>query len=266
MKKYLFWVCSISLLILAMFWHLGIGRDHEQEIINKENQLEVYPDEQSENVQICAQADTTGCSENSDCNSGNCYAGICEPCEPTGMACNNDGNCCKANCSEGFCGGEDEWVPVYAGVASLGTAIGVGTAGLAGRIGFNYSAYATQEGDLDTAELEDDMDEIINSERTEGLEADMEYAEENPEVVQVTAEDDEDYLEENSSEVYTKWTGYRQEGEDDINEWKTYDEEYNPIAQESEDLQESGEDSNSTTEEIADSPEFEEWEEIPLDE
>ncbi|MGZ6255160.1 MAG: hypothetical protein ACXWL5_04185 [Candidatus Chromulinivorax sp.] len=169
-----------------------------------------------DNVQICAQADSTACSTNSDCNSGNCYAGICEPCEPTGMACTNDGNCCKANCSDGFCGGEDEWVPIYAGVASLGTAIGVGTAGLAGRIGFNYSAYVTQEGDLDTAELEQDMDDIINSERVEGLEADMEYAEENPEVVQVTAEDDEAYLEENSAEVSEYWDEYQSEFENDL--------------------------------------------------
>jgi len=48
----------------------------------------------------------TPCSENSDCTSGNCYGGYCQPCKGVGGQCTSNGNCCLSECDTqvGTCG------------------------------------------------------------------------------------------------------------------------------------------------------------------
>jgi len=86
---------------------LGIYFGYQQ-YKNQQN-IEVDFVENLENVKICSDADCDAddaeCSDSTTCCSGNCNAGLCEPCYKLGGPCSCDGDCCASNCSEGTCGG-----------------------------------------------------------------------------------------------------------------------------------------------------------------
>ncbi|MGZ6251061.1 MAG: hypothetical protein ACXWL2_03470 [Candidatus Chromulinivorax sp.] len=106
----------------------------------------------NENVRICAQVDTTSCSTNSDCNSGNCYQGTCHLCEVAGTQCIDDGNCCLSNCSNGYCAGENEVQAYGAAAITVGSSIGFGTAGVGMNVGLNVDRdEAVYSGDVESA-------------------------------------------------------------------------------------------------------------------
>jgi len=73
---------------------------------------------EQENVTIQSM---TPCSENSDCTSGNCYGGYCQPCKSVGGQCTSNGNCCLSECDTqvGMCG---------VGALTIGAAAAVGGA------------------------------------------------------------------------------------------------------------------------------------------
>ncbi|MGZ6255162.1 MAG: hypothetical protein ACXWL5_04195, partial [Candidatus Chromulinivorax sp.] len=62
--------------------------------------------EGNETCSICNGADGALCSSNDDCDSGNCYDGICEACigNCNGIICYDSGQCCDSgSCINGFC-------------------------------------------------------------------------------------------------------------------------------------------------------------------
>ena len=110
MKKYikLFIIIFLSSLIGLYFYINYQSPDNKMvdafqktALQSKSNKHLKEEDIKLQNVQICAAVGQT-CDSNAVCKTGDCYAGVCEPCQPAGMACQNDGNCCKSNCVNGF--------------------------------------------------------------------------------------------------------------------------------------------------------------------
>ena len=101
-----------------------------QQYKNQQN-IKLDSIENLENVKICSDGDcnTSGaiCSDGTTCCSGNCNAGVCEPCYKLGGPCSSDGQCCASNCAYGFCGGTfDKDLDAAAGVATGTIVVGGG--------------------------------------------------------------------------------------------------------------------------------------------
>ena len=170
--KVTYFTIFFTVLILGFFdymYKIYCQKSNQVQKIVKKNKLS---ESLQDNVQICAQLDTTSCSTNSDCNSGNCYQGMCDLCEVAGTQCIDDGNCCLSNCSNGYCAGENEVQAYGAEALTAGSAIGFGTAGVAMNVGMNF--------DRDEAIYSGDAESIVDSTQFQSDMTQAEDYEENP--------------------------------------------------------------------------------------
>lgn len=96
-------ITGISLLLGLYYLHHHVSK----KITTEKNNVAIQS--MTPNCSGCGNANNAGCSDscscdtNAQCNSGNCYGGLCQHCGAMLAPCGDDGECCSNVCNGGFC-------------------------------------------------------------------------------------------------------------------------------------------------------------------